>query len=59
MIKTYTLKNGTIFETVTIPKGTVLFRGLILEENMPDNRLFADMIGYHKIRKTLENLKQK
>lgn len=28
MIKTYTLENNATFQTITIPKGTVLFRGI-------------------------------
>ena len=47
MLKAYTISNGTEIETVTIPKGTVLFRGLVLDKGMPDSRIFTDMLGYH------------
>lgn len=45
MIKDYTLDDGTTFQTVTIPKGTVLFRGLDYTSNDGYYKLFYDLIG--------------
>lgn len=45
MIKDYTLDDGTTFQTVTIPKGTVLFRGLDYTANDSYYKLFYDLIG--------------
>lgn len=35
-IKTYTLENNTKFQTITIPKGTVLFKGIDITEHNRD-----------------------
>ena len=45
MIKEYTLGDGTTFQTVTIPKGTILFRGLDYNSNDGYYKLFYDLIG--------------
>lgn len=45
MINDYTLDDGTTFQTVTIPKGTVLFRGLDYTEEHDTYKLFHDLIG--------------
>ena len=47
MFKTYTYKSIT-FQTITIPKGTVLFRGLRFDNETQYDSLFHDMIGYKK-----------
>lgn len=47
-IKSYTLDDGSEFKTLTIPKGTVLFRGLHYENNKQFIKLFEDLIGYEK-----------
>jgi hypothetical protein len=46
MIKEYILDNGTKFNTVIIPKGTLLFRGVHLENSDDNNKLFGELIGY-------------
>jgi hypothetical protein len=46
MIKEYTLEDGTIFKTITIPKGTILFRGMYFSEGESDMKLFSDLWGY-------------
>ena len=48
MIKNYVLKNGSEFKTITIPKGTVLFRGITIEDNNSHLHLFKDMLGQSK-----------
>jgi hypothetical protein len=45
MIKNYSLK-GTPFKTLTIPKGTVLFRGLNYDKKSNYMSIFNDLIGY-------------
>ena len=45
MIKNYS-HNGKDFQTVTIPKGTALFRGMDYDETKPD-QIFYDLIGYN------------
>jgi hypothetical protein len=45
MIKTYTIQ-GTRFDTITIPKATLLFRGLSFENPNNYTALFNDFIGY-------------
>jgi len=47
MIKTYKFKNKT-FETLLIPKGALLFRGLRFEDHNDYHSLFHDLIGYKK-----------
>lgn len=44
IIKEYKLKNIS-FKTITIPKGTLLFRGIDLDENKHPSVLFNDLIG--------------
>jgi hypothetical protein len=44
MLKTYTYK-GTDFQTLTIPKGTALFRGIDYDPSLPKNSIFSDLIG--------------
>lgn len=39
---------GTEFQTITIPKGTLLFRGLQFENEKRYMTLFNDLIGYQK-----------
>jgi hypothetical protein len=46
MFKTYTIK-GKDYQTVKIPKGTVLFRGLSFENKNNFATLFNDLIGLH------------
>ena len=36
MIKTYTLSNNSEFKTITIPKGTLLFRGITFTQDTPN-----------------------
>ena len=45
MLKNYTLTDGSMFKTVTIPKGTVLFHGMNLENNDP-RELFYNNFGF-------------
>ena len=47
MIKTYSIK-GTEFKTITIPKGTILFRGIHNDPAKGHDSLFAELIGYRK-----------
>lgn len=47
MIKNYSLR-GTPFKTITIPKGTVLFRGLNFDRKSHYTTIFNDLIGYLK-----------
>ena len=47
MIKTYKIKGGE-FKTITIPKGTILFRGISCETFKDYHRIFNDLIGYRK-----------
>jgi len=44
-IKSYTF-DSTTFQTVILPKGTLLFRGLRFEDKMNYKSLFHDLIGY-------------
>jgi hypothetical protein len=46
MIKSYSI-NGTSFKTVTIPQGTILFRGIHFENENKFANLFNDFIGVH------------
>lgn len=46
MIQNYTTKNGANFQTVTLPKGIVLFRGIYFEEGMRHEKIFSDLLGY-------------
>ena len=45
MIKKYKFK-GTSFQTLTIPKGTVLFRGLNYDKESNYMSIFNDLVGY-------------
>lgn len=45
MIKNYSLK-GIPFQTLTIPKGTVLFRGLNYDKESNYMSIFNDLVGY-------------
>lgn len=45
MIKSY-IYNNKILKTITIPKGTVLLRGLNFEDENKYTSLFNDLIGY-------------
>ena len=45
MIKDYTFK-GASFKTLTIPKGTVLFRGLNYDKESHYMSIFNDLVGY-------------
>jgi hypothetical protein len=45
MIKNYSLK-GTPFQTLTIPKGTVLFRGINYDKSSRYMTIFNDLVGY-------------
>lgn len=45
MIKTYKI-NDTTFQTITLPKGTVLFRGLHIGNDNSYKKIFTDLIGY-------------
>jgi hypothetical protein len=44
MLKTYKI-NGKKYQTIKIPKGTVLFRGLSFENKLNYETLFGDIIG--------------
>jgi hypothetical protein len=46
MLKEYILYDGTKFNTVIIPKGTLLFRGVHLEDSDNNSKLFGELIGY-------------
>ncbi len=46
MLKTYKI-NGKEYKTITIPKGTVLFRGISFENKSKFTALFNDLIGLH------------
>lgn len=45
MIKTYTFK-GTSFQTIIIPKGTVLFRGINYDTASNYMTIFNDLVGF-------------
>jgi hypothetical protein len=45
MIRNYTL-NNTLFHTITVPKGTLLFRGINFENESDYLSIFNDFIGY-------------
>ena len=48
MIKTYIIHKGKSkkeFQTIKIPRGTVLFRGLSFENKKNYSSLFNDLIG--------------
>jgi len=45
MIKSYKINNIN-FKTITIPRGTVLFRGLSVGNNDNYKKIFTDLIGY-------------
>jgi hypothetical protein len=45
MIKSYKIKGNT-YHTIIIPKGTVLFRGINIENNKNIHYIFNDLIGY-------------
>ena len=45
MIKTIKI-NGNKYHTITIPKGTVLFRGINIEDSKRYHTIFNDLIGY-------------
>lgn len=48
MIKTYKIQNDTPeFQTITLPKGTALFRGIDAEATAAATDIFADLIGTH------------
>jgi hypothetical protein len=47
MIRTHRLKN-TKFQTITIPKGTLLFRGLSFDDKKKYKSIFHDLIGYQQ-----------
>lgn len=46
MIKKYKFKGVIPFQTITIPKGTVLFRGLNFDKGSDFTSIFHDFIGY-------------
>lgn len=49
MIRQYTLSTGESFETITLPRGTVLFRGISMEREgtgrIDSDRPFTELIG--------------
>jgi hypothetical protein len=46
MIKNYKFDGAIPFQTITIPKGTVLFRGLNYDKGSDFTSIFNDLIGY-------------
>jgi hypothetical protein len=46
MIKTYNKNSTRSFQTINIPKGTVLFRGLNYDKGSDFTSIFNDFIGY-------------
>lgn len=56
MIKSYRLQDGTEFKTITIPKGTVLFRGIRFEEGDRFEKLFSELVGYKSVREDPQGL---
>ena len=46
MLKTYTLDDGFSFKTITLPKGTILFRGIQYTDLTPREHI-SEFVGHH------------
>lgn len=46
MLTNYTINNKK-YTTITIPSGTVLFRGILIDDIHTSINIFKDLIGYH------------